>query len=218
MSVTLHGESQPSSDRVNDFGCRPQAKERRTGPTGYPLALSKAAWRATSWKTLHPPLPGSVTGAVHAARCRQISTAPGEPGISRPSPAPRHLGKVPDPLGAGDRNVGSPPLVLGHTGGCDTAALPDRCQPWRGAGPRRPRTRSEGFRSKPPLASAPGLRSRPVQRNATKPESAPSLTSSIHQNPYHANLARGHVLWVDSHWPDRCYGSRRAPNCGIVPY
>ena len=47
MSVTLRGECQRSSDRVYDFGCRPQAGEGRTDPMGHPLALSKPHWHGS---------------------------------------------------------------------------------------------------------------------------------------------------------------------------
>ena len=131
---------------------------------------SRAAWIAAYRKPLDPLVLSLATAALRAARSRQIE---GHQSVfngllafcHRPGLLPGVLEVFPirsDPRVAG--NAVSPLLVPGRTGGRDHASEPRRC---------RPRLRcwtspSAHLVGGALLASAPGLRPHPVQRNATK--------------------------------------------------
>ena len=70
MSGTLGGECQPTSDRVNDFGCRLQARECIGPPDGPPLSTRGACLDSRRPETVAPPRAPSRHG------CRTCNVAP----------------------------------------------------------------------------------------------------------------------------------------------
>ena len=159
------------------------SRRARVGPAMvYPLAPFKTPWIADSRKPLQPRAPRSATGAVRAAQHLRSPQLPAKRSLM--SGLRSAVGPVSAPATRqGSRSarilrVAEAMFPCRSFWGALVTTPPSRAAvgPGRGAAPALRNPSWRGPAPEFPLASASGLRSHPVQRNATKPTSAPDLT------------------------------------------